>query len=51
MHTFGTVAGSGVYRQAPTVALQLKVHPIRQGMLNNGNLAELVAILVALQES
>ena len=50
MHTFGTVTGSGVYRQAPAAALQLKVHPIGQGMLNTINRAELVAILVALQE-
>ena len=50
MHTFGTVTGSGVYRQAPTAALQLKVHPIGQGMLNTINRAELVAILVALRE-
>ena len=49
MHTFGTVTGSGVYRQAPTAALHLKVHPIGQGMLNI-NRAELVAILVALRE-
>ena len=50
MHTFGTVTGSGVYKQAPTAALQLKVHPIGQGMLNTINRAELVAILVALRE-
>ena len=50
MHTFGTVTGSGVYRQAPTAALQLKVHPIGQGMLNTINRAELVTILVALRE-
>ena len=50
MHTFGTITGSGVYRQTLTAALQLKVHPIGQGMLNTINRAELVAILVALQE-
>ena len=50
MHTFGTITGSGVYRQAPTAALQLNVHPIGQGILNTINRAELVAILVALQE-
>ena len=50
MHTFGTITGSGVYRQTPTALLQLKVHPIGQGMLNTINRAELVAILVALQE-
>ena len=52
MHTFGTVmiTGSGVYRQAPTAALQLKVHTIGQGMLNTLNRAELVAILVAFRE-
>ena len=37
MHTFDTITGSGVYRQAPTAALQLKVHPIGQGMLNTIN--------------
>ena len=35
----GTVTGSGVYRQAST-ALQLKVHPYGQGMLNTINRAE-----------
>ena len=52
MHTFGTVmiTGSGVYRQAPTAAPQLKVHTIGQGMLNTINHAELVAILVAFRE-
>lgn len=50
IHTFGTVTGSGVYRQAPAAALQFKVHPIGQGMLNTINRAELVAILVALRE-
>ena len=50
MHTFGTVAGSGVYRQAPTAALQLQAHPIGRGMLNTINRAKLVAILVALRE-
>ena len=50
MHTFGTITGSGVYRQAPAAALQLKVHPIGQGMLNTIDRVELVAILVALQE-
>ena len=50
MHTFGTVAESGVYRQAPTAALQLKVDPIAQGMLDTINRAELVAILVAIRE-
>ena len=50
MHTFGTVTGSSVYRHAPTAALQLKVHPIGQGMLNTMNHAEVVAILVALQD-
>ena len=49
MHTFGTVTGSGVYRQAPTAAPQLKVHPIGQGMLNIITGAEL-AILFALRE-
>ena len=47
MHTFGTVTGSVV---APTAALQLKLHPIGQGMLNTINRAELVAILVAPRE-
>ena len=50
MHTFGTVTRSGVYRQAPTAALQLKVHPTGQGMLNTINRADLVPILVALRE-
>ena len=53
MNQFGTVTGSGVYRQAPTVgtaALKLKVHPVGQGMLNTINRAELAAILVAVRE-
>ena len=50
MNQFGTVTGSGVYRQAPTAALKLKVHPVGQGMLNNIIHAELAAILVALRE-
>ena len=50
MPSFGTVTRSGVYRQAPLAALQLRVHPIGQGMLNTINRAELVAILVALRE-
>ena len=50
MNQFGTVTRSGVYRQAPTAALKLKVHPVGQGMMNTINCAELAAILVALRE-
>ena len=48
--TFGTVTGFGIYRQAPAAALQLKVPPIGQGMLNTIKRAEVVALLIALRE-
>ena len=45
----GSVTGSGVYRQAESAKLELKVHPAKQGMLNTITLAKLIAILVALR--
>ena len=50
MNQCSTVIGFGVYRQAPTAALKLKVHPVGQGMLNTINRAELATILVPLRE-
>ncbi len=45
----GLVTGSGVYREHKHAHLSLKVHPYEQGVLNNINRAELVALLIALR--